>query len=41
MDDLVAAINSNPSNGFVVLSDDKNGVFCSAHITGCTVDDEV
>lgn len=41
MDDLVAAINSNPGNGFVVLSDDKNNVFCSPHITGCTVDDEV
>ncbi len=41
MDDLVAAINSNPGNGFVVLSDDQNSVFCSPHITGCTVDDEV
>ena len=41
MDDLVAAINSNPGNGFVVLSDDKNSVFCSPYITGCTVDDEV
>ena len=41
MDDLVAAINSNPGNGFVVLSDDQNDVFCSPHITGCTVDDEV
>ena len=41
MDDLVAAINSNPGNGFVVLADVQNSVFCSPHITGCTVDDEV
>ena len=41
MDDLTAAMNSNPSDGFVVIADDHAGVYCSEHITGCTVDSAV
>jgi len=41
MDDVVAAMNSNPSDGFVVICDVKNSVFCSPHITGCTIDTTV
>ena len=41
MDDLTAAMNSNPSDGFVVIADDHAGVYCSENITGCTVDSAV
>ena len=41
MDDVVAAMNSTPGDGFVVMCDVKNGIFCSPHITGCTIDSEV
>jgi len=41
MDELTAAINSNPGDGFTVIADVANGVFCSDHITGCTVDSAV
>ena len=41
MDDMVAAMNSTPGDGFVVMCDVLNGVFCSPHITGCTIDSEV
>ena len=41
MDDVVSAINANPSDGFTVIADVQNGVYCSTHITGCTVDSAV
>ena len=41
MEDVVAAINSTPGDGFVVMCDVKNSIFCSPHITGCTIDSEV
>ena len=41
MDDIVSAMNSNPGDGFTVIADVKNGVYCSTHITGCTVDSAV
>tara|TARA_R100000231_G_scaffold8251_2_gene11067 strand:+ start:692 stop:1045 length:354 start_codon:yes stop_codon:yes gene_type:complete len=41
MDDVCAAINAHPGDGFTVIADVKNGVFCSNHITGCTVDSAV
>ena len=41
MDDICAAINSNPGDGFVVIADDHNKTYCSEHITGCTVDSAV
>ncbi len=41
MDDLVTAINANPGDGFQVIADVANNVFCSDHITGCTVDSAV
>lgn len=41
MDDLVTAINANPGDGFQVIADVANNVFCSEHITGCTVDSAV
>lgn len=41
MNDLVAAINANPGDGFKVIADVANSVFCSKHITGCTVDSAV
>ena len=37
MDDVAAAINSTPGDGFVVIADVKNSVFCSQNITGCTI----
>jgi len=39
MDDLSAAINATPGDGFTVIADAQNGVFCSKHIIGCTIDD--
>ena len=41
MDDLVAAINSNPGDGFVVIADVQNKEFVSPHIVGCAVDSAV
>ena len=52
MDDIVRAMNSNPSDGFVVIADAKVntdakkgavgvGQFCSSYITGCTIDSAV
>tara|TARA_R110002020_G_scaffold378977_1_gene589996 strand:- start:326 stop:676 length:351 start_codon:yes stop_codon:yes gene_type:complete len=41
MDDLCAAMNSNPGDGFVVIADVANSNFCSPHITGCAVDSAV
>lgn len=41
MDDLVAATNSNPSDGFVVICDVKNKVFCSPFITGAAINTTV
>jgi hypothetical protein len=41
MDDVVAAMNSTPGDGFVVMCDVLNGVFCSPHITGCTINTTV
>tara|TARA_R100001440_G_scaffold42246_2_gene61914 strand:+ start:882 stop:1253 length:372 start_codon:yes stop_codon:yes gene_type:complete len=41
VDDIINAINSNPSNSFVTLADGQNGVFASPHVTSCAVDDEV
>lgn len=39
--DLVAAMNSTPGDGFVTIADVKNGIFCSNHITGITINTEV
>ena len=41
MDDVCAAMNANPGDGFTVIADVKNNVFCSEHVTGCTVDSAV
>ena len=41
MDDVANAMASTPGDGFVVIADDKNSVYCSEHITGCTVDSAV
>ena len=41
MDDVCAAMNANPGDGFTVIADVKNNAFCSNHITGCTVDSAV
>tara|TARA_R110002020_G_scaffold8546_1_gene34095 strand:- start:1458 stop:1811 length:354 start_codon:yes stop_codon:yes gene_type:complete len=41
MDDVASAISGTVGNGFTVIADVKNGVFCSDHITGCTVDSAV
>jgi hypothetical protein len=41
MDDVISAMNSTPGDGFVVICDVLNGVFCSPHITGCTIDTTV
>jgi len=41
MDDLAAAMSSNPGDGFTVICDVQNNVFCSEYITGCTVDSAV
>ena len=39
MDDLTAAISATPGDGFTVIADVKNGVFCSKHIINCTIDE--
>jgi len=41
MDDVAAAMSATPGDGFTVIADVKNSVFCSEHITGCTVDSAV
>ena len=41
MDDIASAMSTNPGDGFTVIADVKNGVYCSTHITGCTVDSAV
>ena len=41
MDDVCAAMNATPGDGFTVIADVKNAVYCSEHITGCTVDSAV
>ena len=41
MDHLVDAINSNPSDGFVVILDRKNQVFCSPYINGGNINTTV
>ena len=41
MDDVCAAMNATPGDGFTVIADVQNGVYCSEHITGCTVDSAV
>ena len=38
MDDVVAAMNSTPDDGFVVIADVLNQVFCSQYITSCAID---
>jgi len=40
MDDVVAAMNSTPGDGFVVIADVLNGVFCSPWITGAAITTE-
>ena len=40
MEDVVSAINSTPGDGFVVICDVLNQVFCSPHITNCIIDTE-
>ena len=36
MEDIAATINGHPhSNGFTVIADDENDVFCSDHIAAC------
>lgn len=39
--DLVTAMNSTPGDGFVNIADAQNGLFCSSHITGITINTEV
>jgi len=41
MDDIIAAINSTPGDGFVVIGDDHAGTYCSEHIEGISVDSAV
>ena len=41
MDDVASAMSATPGDGFTVIADVKNSVFCSPHITGCTVDSAV
>ena len=41
MDDIASAMSATPGDGFTVIADVKNGVYCSEHITGCTVDSAV
>jgi len=41
MDDVASAMSATPGDGFTVIADVKNAKFCSAHITGCTVDSAV
>ena len=41
MDDVAAAMNSTVGDGFVVMCDVLNSIFCSPHITGCTIDTTV
>jgi hypothetical protein len=38
MDDVVSAMSATPGDGFVVICDVLNSVFCSPHITGCSID---
>tara|TARA_R110001583_G_scaffold14092_1_gene59387 strand:+ start:480 stop:824 length:345 start_codon:yes stop_codon:yes gene_type:complete len=40
-DDLVAAMNSTPGDGFVNIADAQNGLFCSSYITACVITTEV
>ena len=36
MEDIAATINGHPhSNGFTIIADDENDVFCSDHIGAC------
>ena len=39
MDDIAAAMAGD--NAFVVVADDHKKIYCSEHITGCTVDSAV
>tara|TARA_R100000458_G_C8061192_1_gene104044 strand:+ start:128 stop:481 length:354 start_codon:yes stop_codon:yes gene_type:complete len=41
MDDVCAAMNATPGDGFTVIADVQNAVYCSEHITGCTIDSAV
>ena len=42
LEDIASTINRGPhSNGFCVIADDENDVFCSAHITACTLIDVI
>jgi nitrogen regulatory protein PII len=41
MDDVAAAMNSTVGDGFVVMCDVLNSIFCSPHITGCTINTTV
>ena len=41
MDDVASAMSATPGDGFTVIADVQNGVFCSEHITGCTIDSAV
>ena len=37
MEDIALTINQGPhSNGFAIIADDENDVFCSPNITACT-----
>jgi len=37
MDDVIAAINSTPDDGFVTIIDVLNNVYCSKHITSAFI----
>jgi hypothetical protein len=41
MDDVVSAMNATPGDGFTVIADVLNSIFCSQHITGATINTEV
>ena len=41
MDDVASAMSARPGDGFTVIADVQNNVFCSEHITGCTIDSAV
>ncbi len=37
MEDILNLIHGTHSDGFIVVADDSNSVYASAHITGCTI----
>tara|TARA_Y100000593_G_C4126968_1_gene245475 strand:- start:249 stop:512 length:264 start_codon:yes stop_codon:yes gene_type:complete len=37
MDDVAAAMASEPKDGFIVIADEAEGEFCSRYITACAL----